>query len=159
MAAQATHKESRLEPEEEEPPDILDLELDYTPEEFLGTMEPEYTPEREPLAIREREYSSEESQDTLEPKHTSEPQDRLELECTTEESQDRMEPECTTEESQNALELEHTLEPEPQAILELEYILEAPLDTLDLDHIRDMEQECTWEPEDVELRDSGQVEL
>ena len=70
-----------------------------------------------------------------------------------------MEPECTTEESQNTLELEHTLEPEPQAILELEYISEAPLDTLDLEHIRDMEQECTWEPEEVELRDSGQVEL
>ena len=70
-----------------------------------------------------------------------------------------MEPECTTEEFQNTLELEHTLEPELQAILQLEYISEAPLDTLDLEHIRDMEQECTWEPEEVELRDSGQVEL
>ena len=128
VAAQATHKESLLEPEE--PPDILDLELEYTPEESLGTMEPEYTSEWEPLAIREREYTSENSQDTLEPKHTSEPQDRLELECTTEEFQDRLEPECTTEECQNTLE-----------------------------HIRDMEQECTWEPEEVELRDSGQVEL
>ena len=39
MAAQATHKESLLEPEEEEPPDILDLELEYTLEESLGTME------------------------------------------------------------------------------------------------------------------------
>ena len=90
MAAQATHKESLLEPEEEEPPDILDLELEYIPEESLGTMEPEYT----------SDYTSEEPQDTLEPKHTSEPQDRLELECTTGEFQDRLEPECTTEESQ-----------------------------------------------------------
>ena len=110
MAAQATHKESLLEPEEEEPPDILDLELEYTPEESLGTMEPEYT----------SECTSEVPQDTLEQKHTSEPQDRLELECTTEESLDRLEPECTTEESQiiplDAAELPRPPEP-PESLL------------------------------------------
>ena len=110
MAAQATHKESPLEPEE--PPDILDLELEYTPEESLGTMEPEYTSEREPLAIREREYTSEpeeeEPRDILELEYTPEPElrDTLELEYASEQE------EVELRDSGQRLGLDFTLEPE-----------------------------------------------